>query len=69
MRCNSCREIGHVAASCPNKGLCRRCKEPGHTAGQCVKAWNTAQTSVPAVTRPSVESVNNISNVELRCNN
>ena len=28
MRCNICREIGHMAASCPNKGLCRRCKEP-----------------------------------------
>ena len=52
VRCNICREIGHMAASCPNKGLCRRCKEPGHNAGQCVKAWNTAQTSVPAVTRP-----------------
>ena len=49
---NICREIGHMAASCPNKGLCRRCKDPGHTAGQCVKAWNTAQAYVPAVTRP-----------------
>ena len=48
VRCNIC----HMATSSPNKGLCRRCKEPGHTAGQCVKAWNTAQTYVPAVTRP-----------------
>ena len=52
VRCNICREIGHMAVSCPNKALCRRCKEPWHTAGQRVKAWNTAQTSVPAVTRP-----------------
>ena len=53
VRCNICREIGHMAASCPKQGLCRRCKEPGHTAGQCVKAWSTAQVSVLAVTRPS----------------
>ena len=24
IRCNICREVGHLAASCPNKGLCRR---------------------------------------------
>ena len=38
IRCNICREVRHLAASCPKKGLCRRCKEPGHTAGQCTKA-------------------------------
>ena len=53
IRCNICREVGHLAASCPNKGLCRRCKEPRHTAGQCTKAWNTAQVSVLAVVGPS----------------
>ena len=53
VRCNICRDVGHLAASCPNKGLCRRCKEPGHTAGQCSKAWNTAQTSVPTAAGPS----------------
>ena len=42
VRCNICRDIGHLAASCPNKGLCRRCKEPGHTAGQCLKAWKVS---------------------------
>ena len=57
LRCNICRGIGHLAASCPNKGLCRRCKEPGHTAGQCVKAWNTAQVSVLAGTGPSTSGV------------
>ena len=57
IRCNVCREVGHLAASCPNKGLCRRCKEPGHTAGQCKKAWNTAQVSVPAVAGPSSSGV------------
>ena len=46
-------DVGHLAASCPNKGLCRRYKEPGHTAGQCSKAWNTAQTSVPTAAGPS----------------
>ena len=49
IRCNICREVGHLAASYPNKGLCRRCKEHGHTAGQCTKAWNTDQVSVLAV--------------------
>ena len=57
IRCNICREVGHLAASCPNKGLCRRCKEPGHTAGQCTRAWNTAQTSVPAAPGPSTSGV------------
>ena len=57
IRCNICREVGHLAASCPNKGLCRRCKEPGHTAGQCTRAWNTAQTSVPAAAGPSTSGV------------
>ena len=47
VRCNICRDVGHLAASCPNKGICGRCKEPGHTTGQCSNAWNTAQTSVP----------------------
>ena len=57
IRCNICREVGHLAASCPNKGLCRRCKEPGHTAGHCTKAWNTAQVSVPAVAGPSSSGI------------
>ena len=57
IRCNIFREVGHLAASCQNKGLCRRCKEPGHTAGQCAKAWNTAQVSVPAVAGPSSSGV------------
>ena len=57
IRCNICREVGHLAASCPNKGLCRWCKEPGHTAGQCTKAWNTAQVAVPAVAGPSSSGV------------
>ena len=57
IRCNICREVGHLAASCPNKGLCRRCKEPGHTAGQCTRAWNTAQISVPAAAGPSTSGV------------
>ena len=57
IRSSVCREVGHLAASCPNKGLCRRCKEPGHTAGQCTKAWNTAQVSVPAVAGPSSSGV------------
>ena len=49
--------MGHLAASCPNKGLCRRCKEPGHTELQCKKAWNNAQVSVPAVAGPSSSGV------------
>ena len=57
IRCNICREVGHLAASCPNKGLSRRCKEPGHTAGHCTKAWNTARVSVPAVAGPSSSGV------------
>ena len=57
VRCNICRDVGHLAASCPNKGLCRRCKEPGHPAGQCSKAWNTAQTSVPTAAEPSSSGV------------
>ena len=57
VRCNICRVIGHLAARCPNKGLCRRCKKSGHTAGQCVKAWNTAQVSVLAGTGPSTSGV------------
>ena len=57
IRCNIYREVGHLAASSPNKGLCRRCKEPGHTAGQCTKAWNTAQVSVQAVAGPSSSGV------------
>ena len=57
VRCNICRDVGHLAASCPNKGLCRRCKEPGHTVGQCSKAWNTAQTSVPTAAGPSSSGV------------
>ena len=55
--CNVCREVEHLAASCPNKGLSRRCKEPGHTAGQCTKGSNTAQVSVPAVAGPSSSGV------------
>ena len=57
IRCNICREVGHLAASFPDKGLCRRCKEPGHTAGQCTKAWNTAQVSVLTVAGPSSSGV------------
>ena len=57
VRCNICRDIGHLAASCTKKGLCRRCKEPGRTAGQCVKAWNTAQVSVLSWTGPSTSGV------------
>ena len=57
IRCNICREVGHLAASCPNKGLCRRCKEPGHTAGHCTRASSTAQVSVPAVAGPSSSGV------------
>ena len=57
IRCNICRDVGHLAASCPNKGLCRRCKEPGHTAGQCSKAWKIAQTSVPTAAGPSSSGV------------
>ena len=55
--CNICRAVVHLAASCPNKGLCRRCKEPGHTVGQCTKARNTAQVSVQAVAGPSLSGV------------
>ena len=53
IRCKICREVWHLAASCPKKGLCRRCKEPG----QCTKAWNTAEVSVPAVAGPSSSGV------------
>ena len=57
IRCNICREGGHLAASCPNKGLRRRCKEPGHSAGHFTKAWSTTQVSVPAVAGPSSTGV------------
>ena len=66
VRCNICRDIGHLAANWPNKGLCRRCKEPGHTAGQCVKAWNTAQVSLLAGTGPSTSGVPPLASGPLR---
>jgi len=35
--CFNCREIGHMARSCPNpkKIICDRCKEEGHTSFEC----------------------------------
>ena len=41
-RCYKCNEMGHRAASCPNKqqqtkNICAYCKKPGHTEGVCRK--------------------------------
>ena len=33
--CDACREAGHVAAKCPNKGRCFHCRRPGHMARDC----------------------------------
>ena len=33
--CDVCREVGHVAAKCPNKGRCFRCRQQGHMARDC----------------------------------
>ena len=33
--CNACREEGHVAAKCPNKGRCFHCHKQGHVARDC----------------------------------
>ena len=35
MTCNACREEGHVAAKCPNKGRCFHCHKQGHVARDC----------------------------------
>ena len=33
--CDVCREGGHVAAKCPNKGRCFHCRQQGHMARDC----------------------------------
>ena len=33
--CDVCREVGHVAAKCPNKGRCFHCRQQGHVARDC----------------------------------
>ena len=33
--CDACREAGHVAAKCPNKGRCFHCRQQGHVARDC----------------------------------
>ena len=33
--CDVCREVGHVAAKCPNKGRCFHCRQQGHMARDC----------------------------------
>ena len=33
--CDFCREEGHVAAKCPNKGRCFHCRQQGHVARDC----------------------------------
>ena len=33
--CDACREAGHVAAKCPNKGRCFHCRQQGHMARDC----------------------------------
>ena len=33
--CDACREEGHVAAKCPNKGRCFHCHKQGHVARDC----------------------------------
>ena len=33
--CDACREVGHVAAKCPNKGRCFHCRQQGHVARDC----------------------------------
>ena len=33
--CDACREVGHVAAKCPNKGRCFHCQQEGHVARDC----------------------------------
>ena len=33
--CDVCREVGHVAAKCPNKGRCFHCRQQGHLARDC----------------------------------
>ena len=33
--CDACREAGHVAAKCPNKGRCFHCQQQGHVARDC----------------------------------
>lgn len=43
LRCDICRQVGHAAKQCPDKGKCRRCHKAGHFARECTSAWNLPQ--------------------------
>ena len=56
--CDVCREAGHVAAKCPNKGRCFHCRQPGHMARDCPDrsdgrgAWGQPSKGVSWVSEP-----------------
>ena len=56
--CDACREAGHVAAKCPNKGKCFHCRQPGHMARDCPdrsdgrRAWGQPSGGVSWVSEP-----------------
>ena len=51
--CDICREEGHHAASCPDKGKCLHCHEAGHLTRHCPRPWG--KHTGPSAPPPAAE--------------